>query len=120
MTIDERELGEVRVLDMRGRLVLDDGDRELKERVAALLEAGSLQIVMNVAEVPYVDSAGLGALVSVCLTARAKGGAVKLLNPSKKLLDLLTMARLLKVIDLLESEAHALESFGPRPSPLTS
>ncbi len=120
MTIDERELGEILVLDMHGRLVLDDGDQALKERVAALLDAGRLQIVMNAADVPYVDSAGLGALVAVCLSARARGGAVKLLNPSKKLLELLTMARLTKVIDLLESEAQAAESFGARTGSTTS
>src|SRR5262245_11959296 len=100
MTIEERADGAVVVLEMSGRLVLDDGDQQLKDCVAALLAGGRREIVMNVGEVSYVDSAGLGALVSVCLAARSAGGAVKLQNPSKKLMELMTLARLQKVIDL--------------------
>ena len=112
MTIQERSLGSVAVLDLSGRLVLEDGDRLLKDRVGTLLNAGTRQVILNVAEVSYVDSAGLGALVSTVLSARNVGAAIRLVNPTKKLVDLLSMARLLKIVDISESEGHALESFG--------
>src|SRR5262245_51952002 len=109
MTIQERSLGEVVVLELSGRMVLEDGDRQLKERVSALLAGGTRRIILSAAEVSYVDSAGLGALVGVFLSAKNVGGAVKLLNPTKKLVDLLTMARLLKVVDIADSEAQAFD-----------
>ncbi len=110
MTIQERAVGSVTVLDLSGRLVLEDGDRLLKDRVGTLLQEGNRHLVLNVAEVSYVDSAGLGALVGAFLSVRNLGGKVTLLNPSKKLVDLLSMARLLKVVAISESEAQALEN----------
>ncbi|MEQ1756726.1 MAG: STAS domain-containing protein [Vicinamibacterales bacterium] len=116
MTIAERAVGPaVVVLDISGRLVLGDGDTALKEAVSSRLLKGQ-RVVLNMAEVSYVDSAGLGVLVGTFLAAKNQGGGVKLLNPSKRLHDLLSMARLLKVVDICESEAHALESFGVAPS----
>jgi anti-sigma B factor antagonist len=111
MTIQERAVDSVVVLDLGGRLVLDDGDGLLKERVQQLIAGGSRHIVLNLADVSYVDSAGLGALVAVFLDSRKQGGSVKLLNPSKRLRDLLTMARLLTVLEISESEAETMASF---------
>ncbi len=112
MTIDERAVGSVVMLDISGRLVLDDGDVALKETVSALLKRGNRQVVLNVAQVAFVDSAGLGALVSSFLAVKSQGFAIRLLNPSKRLLDLLEMARLLPMVHLCESEAQAVASFG--------
>lgn len=111
MTIEERAIGSVVVLDLAGRLVLGDGGGLLKDRVNALLKHGSKQVVLNLAEVTYVDSSGLGALVGTFLTAKNAGGALKLLSPSKRLHDLLAMARLLKVLDICDSEEQAVQSF---------
>jgi anti-sigma B factor antagonist len=112
MTIQERAIGTVVVLDISGRLVLDDGEATLKHRMSTLLERGIHQVVLNVSEVSYVDSAGLGALVSSFLGAKRQGVALRLLNPSERLHELLSMAKLLPIIHVCQSEAQALESFG--------
>jgi anti-anti-sigma factor len=104
MTIQERAVGSAVILDISGRLVLNDGDGVLKEKVGMLLKQGSRQVVLNMTEVSYVDSAGLGALVGVSLAAKNQGAAVRLLNPSKRLKDLLSMARLLTVVEVCQSD----------------
>jgi anti-sigma B factor antagonist len=111
MTIEERTVGSVVVLDLGGRLVLDDGDVALKEKVNALLTSGNQHLVLNVTDVSYVDSAGLGALVASFLAARTHGGALRLMNPSKRLRELLVMSRLLPLVRICESEAEAMSSF---------
>jgi anti-sigma B factor antagonist len=116
MTIEERHVGAGVVLDIGGRLVLHDGDSDLKTRVDGLLTQGRRHIVLNLREVSYVDSAGLGTLVGVCLAARKLEGGVRLLQPSKRLIDLLTMAKLLSVVDICESEGEAFASLGLPPA----
>jgi anti-sigma B factor antagonist len=111
MTIEERTVGSVVVLDLGGRLVLDDGDALLKEKVNSLLTSGNQHVVLNVADVSYVDSAGLGALVASFLAARTHGGVLRLINPSKRLQELLAMSRLLPLVRICESEAEAIASF---------
>ena len=111
MTIRERTVDSVVVLDLAGRLVLGDGDQLLKETVLNLIASGRKHVVLNLAEVSYVDSSGLGSLVAVFLGARKQGGALKLLNPSKRLHDLLAIAKLLTVLDISDSEAQAVASF---------
>jgi len=112
MTIQERVVNSVAVLDLGGRLVLGDGDEALKQKIQALLAGGSTNVILNLAEVSYVDSAGLGSLVAVCLDARKLGGAIKLHSASKRLHDLFVMSRLVNVLDISESESHALAGFG--------
>lgn len=111
MTIRERTVDSVVVLDLTGRLVLGDGDQLLKETVQNLIVSGRKHVVLNLAEVSYVDSSGLGALVAVFLGARKQGGALKLLSPSKRLHDLLAIAKLLTVLDISDSEAQAVAGF---------
>jgi anti-sigma B factor antagonist len=112
MTIEERAVEQVAVLDLGGRLVLGDGDEALRHKIQALMTGGSTQVVLNLADVSYVDSAGLGSLVAVCLDARKHGGAIKLHSASKRLHDLFVMARLVSVLDISESESQALAGFG--------
>ena len=112
MTIEERHVGVGVVLDIAGRLVLHDGDGDLKTRVEGLLTQGRRQIVLNLRDVAYVDSAGLGTLVGVCLAARKLEGGVRLLQPSQRLIDLLTMAKLLSVVDICQTEGEAFASLG--------
>ena len=111
MTIQERVVESMVVLDLSGRLTLNDGDAALKQAVSGLLGRGSTRVLLNVADVEYVDSAGLGALVATSLLAKKAGGSVKLLQPSKRLHDLLAMSRLLALLEVCESETDALQRF---------
>ena len=108
MTIGERVLGPATVLELSGRLVLGDGDEPLKGKVKDLMQQGATHVMLNMTEVTYVDSAGLGALVGVSLSARHQGREITLVNPSKRLLELLSMARLQHVVKVCDSEAQAL------------
>jgi anti-anti-sigma factor len=115
MTIEQqRAVGSMVVLDVSGKVVLGDGDGLLKETVSGLMKKGLKKVVLNMSAVSYVDSAGLGALVGSSLAAKKQGGVLKLLNPSKRLYDLLTMSRLLQVIEVCDSESQALASFDVR------
>lgn len=111
MTIQEREVGGVVSLDLSGRLVLGDGDEALKAAVQRLLAAGRKQILLNLADVVYVDSAGLGALASALIEARRQQGNLRMHSPSKRLRDLLVMTRLVAALEISDSEAQALAGF---------
>ena len=112
MTIAERSIESVVVLDMSGRLILGEGAEQLKSMGEALTARGCRQIILNLAEVSYVDSAGLGALLAVFFETKKHGGRVKLQQPSKRLLDLLKMAKLTTVFDITDSEPAGLAGFG--------
>jgi anti-sigma B factor antagonist len=111
MTIQERVVGSVTVLDCSGKLVLGDGDTLLKDKVHSLIFQNRKHILLNMAGVSYVDSSGLGALVATSITVRNSGGHIKLLNVTTRLHDLLSIAKLLTVFDTFDSEAEALRSF---------
>ena len=110
MTIVERAVGPVVMLELSGRLVLGEGDEQLKGRVRDLLKQGTTHVMLNMVDVTYVDSSGLGALVGVSLSARHQGGVVTLVTPSKRLMELLTVARLQAVVNVCDSESQALRS----------
>lgn len=111
MQIDERTVGDVVVLDLKGRVMLGDGDEVLKDKVNSLLNQGMKKIVLNLAEVPYIDSAGLGEVVRTYTTVSRQGGHLKLLNLTKRITDLLAITKLLTVFDTYDSEAEAVRSF---------
>ena len=111
MTIQERVVGSVTVLDCDGKLILGDGDGLLKDKVHSLIFQGRKQVLLNMGGVSYVDSSGLGALVATSLTAKNNGGTIKLLNLTKRLHDLLTISKLVNVFETYDSEADALRSF---------
>jgi anti-sigma B factor antagonist len=111
MQLRERRVGEVTILDLGGKLTVNDDLGQLKERVASLILKGYKSIVFNLAELTYVDSSGLGELVA-CHAAAWRGGAtVKLANAGRRLQDLLVLTRLLTIFDSFDSEAEALDSF---------
>jgi len=112
MTIEERAIGSVVVLDVSGRLVLGDGDQFLKDRVASHFQKGNRHVLLNVSKLSYVDSSGLGVIVASFLAARSLGGALRLVNPSSRLHQLLVTAKLLTVVDVCKSDEEAVESFG--------
>jgi anti-sigma B factor antagonist len=113
ITISERQIGEVTILDLRGRLVFDEGDTSCAERIDRLIKQGRLQIVVNLQDVSYIDSAGVGALVSKFVTLRKRGGDLKLLRLSDRVRHVISIAHLLEVFDSFESEELAVRSFAP-------
>jgi len=107
-----REIGGVTIVDVTGRITLGEGNVVLREIVRELAEAGRKAVVLNLSEVIYVDSSGIGELVKAHTTIRNKGGQLKLTNLNKRVHDLLEMTRLASVFDIEKDEASALKSFG--------
>jgi anti-sigma B factor antagonist len=111
MKIVERLVGDVVILDLQGKILIGEGDDQLREAVTKLADSGKTKILLNLAEVPYVDSAGLGEVVRCYTTASRKGGKLKLLNLTKKIQDLLAITKLLTVFETYDSEDEAVKSF---------
>jgi anti-sigma B factor antagonist len=106
-----RQVGQVAVVDIEGKITIGEGDMVLRDRVVDLLDKGSHQIVLNLEKVTYMDSAGIGELVACYKRAKEKGGTVKLLNPSGKVLDLLVLTKLEEVFETYRQEQEAVGSF---------
>ncbi len=111
MHITERAVGSVTILDISGKITLGDGDTVLKDKLRSLVQQKRNHLLLNLADVTYVDSAGLGAIVHSYATVKNQGGSLKLLNVTKRLNDLLSITKLLTVFDTYDNEAEALTSF---------
>ena len=111
MQIAERESGTVTVLDLSGKITMGEDGTLLKDKLQSLLHQGKKNILFNLGQVSYVDSAGLGAIVSAYTTVTREGGSLKLSNVTKKLQDLLSITKLLTVFDTFDSEDEALRSY---------
>jgi anti-sigma B factor antagonist len=111
LNISERQAGDVTILDMSGKITIGEGSVALRTAIRRLLEEGKKKILLNLAGVGYIDSSGIGELVSSYTAINKDGGQLKLLNLTQKLQDLLTITKLLTVFDVYEGEAEALESF---------
>ena len=111
MQIEERPVGEVIVLDLKGKVTLGDGDQLLKDKVNSLVNQGQRKILLNLESVPYIDSAGLGEIVRTYTTVSRQGGSLKLLNLTKRISDLLSITKLLTVFETFDSENEAIKSF---------
>ena len=111
MKIDERAVGDVKVLDLTGRVTLGEGDELLREKINTLLSQGNKKIVLNLGGVPYIDSAGLGEIVRTYTTVSRQGGSLKLLNLTKRISDLLSITKLLTVFETFDVEGDAVKSF---------
>ncbi len=112
MELKERHIGDVVVLDLRGRLTLGaEGSVRLKDKINSLLHQGARQMLINLGDVSYVDSGGLGQLVSSLNSVKRRDGDLKLFNLGKRSTDLLAMTKLLIVFDTYESEQEAVQSF---------
>ena len=111
MQIEERAVGDVMVLDLKGKVTLGEGDELLKDKVNSLVNQGHKKIVLNLADVPYIDSAGLGEIVRTYTTVSRQGGSLKLLNLTKRITDLLSITKLLTVFETFDSENEAVRSF---------
>jgi len=111
-----RQVGEVIILDVSGRITLGEGNVMLREIVRDLAEKGNNNIVLNLGEVVYIDSSGIGELVKAHTTIRKRGGLLKLTNLNQRVHDLLRMTGLSNVFDIEMKEANALKSFGDQSS----
>ena len=111
MQIDERIVNDVTILDLKGKMTLGEGDELLKDKINSLIQQGRKQLVLNLAAVPYIDSAGLGEIVRTYTTVSRQGGELKLLHLTKRITDLLAITKLLTVFETYESEPDALKSF---------
>jgi anti-sigma B factor antagonist len=112
MQIEEKMAGDVAVIKITGDITLNQGgDVLLKDKINSLLQQGRNKLVLDLGGVSYVDSAGLGQLVQIHATTKAKGGSLRIANVTKRLKDLLVVTKLVTVFDSYDSEAEALASF---------
>ena len=111
MQIDERSVGNVTVLGLKGELKLGDGQALLKDKIHSLLHQGRTLILVDLGGVTYIDSSGIGELASSFTSVGRAGGAIKLLNLTKRVRDLLAITKLLTVFDCFDTEQEALHSF---------
>ena len=111
MTINERKSGDVTILDVEGKILLGEGDVQLKRKIDELLEKKETKLLVNLANVPYMDSGGLGEIVRTYTTVSRQGGKLKLLNLTKRITDLLAITKLLTVFETYDTEKEALNSF---------
>jgi anti-sigma B factor antagonist len=113
LSINERQVGTVTVLDLAGKLTLDDGAQRLKDKINSLVQQRQTAIVLNLGDISYIDSSGLGQLVASYGSVTKAGGALKLLNVNKRNHDLLSITRLVTLFDTFDSEGDAVKSFPP-------
>ena len=111
MDIKERVVGGVSILDLSGKVVLGEGDLQMKQRIKDLLADGQKRILLNLADVNYIDSAGLGSLISAYTTSKREGASLKLVNLTKRIQNLLAITKLITVFETFDTEPEALASF---------
>ena len=111
LSITERAVGDVTVLQLSGRLVFFEGDAMLRQKVDDLVRDGHLKILLDLGAVTYIDSAGIGMMIAKYLSVRRKGGDLKLLHLTQRGILVMTITRLLTVFETFDSEEEALRSF---------
>jgi anti-sigma B factor antagonist len=109
--ISTRQVDGVTILDMSGRITLGEGSVQLRDAVRDLLGKGQKHVLLNLGDVTYIDSSGIGELVSAFTTAKNQGGELKLLNLTRKVHDLLQITKLYTVFDVKDDEASAIAAF---------
>lgn len=112
MKSSTRQIDGVTIVDLSGRITLGEGSVILRDTVRDILGKGNKKILLNLGEVNYIDSSGIGELVSAFTTVRNQGGELKLLNLTKKVHDLLQITKLYTVFDVKDDETSAVKSFG--------
>lgn len=111
MTITERKNGDVTVLDIEGKILLGEGDVQLNKKIADLIGRKENKIVLNLSQVPYMDSGGLGEVVRSFTTVKREGGELKLVGVTARIKDLMTITKLHTVFDIFDTEAEGVASF---------
>ena len=114
MKLTTRDVSGVTIVDLSGKITLGEGGLTLRDEVHKLLATGSKKIILNLADVNYIDSSGLGELVSAYTAVKNAGGELKLLNLTSKVRDLLVITKLVTVFDVKDDEAVAVASFSKR------
>ena len=113
--IKERQLGDVTVLDLKGRVRVGGATVALHKSFRSLAQEGKVQIILNLVDVTHIDSSGLGELISSHVSMFNKGGKIKLVQLTETLRELMTATKLLAIFDVYENEADALASFRDQP-----
>ena len=111
MTLTTRQAGSVTIVDISGRIVLGEESAALRELVCNLLDKGHRQILLNLGDVHYIDSSGLGSLVSAFTSVRKQNGELKLLNLTNKVHDVMQITKLYTVFDIMNDETEGVKSF---------
>ena len=111
MKASTRQVSGITIVDMSGRITLGEGSVILRDAIKDLLAKGQKKILLNLGDVSYIDSSGIGELVSAFTSVRNQGGELKLLNLTKKVHDLLQITKLYTVFDIKDEEAGAVQSF---------
>lgn len=112
LTVRERSMGDVTIIDLDGRITVEDGADSLRALVRQLVRRGRVQLVLNLHGAPYIDSTALGEMVCAYTSATRQGGTLKLLHVKPRVHELLMITKLLTVFDLFDDEAEAVKSFG--------
>ena len=110
MVLNARRLDDVVILDLSGRITMGEGTLVIRENIQKLLNAGDRKFLLNLADVDYIDSSGLGELVTSFTTVRNQSGELKLLNLTRRVQDLLQITKLLTVFEAFDNETEALKS----------
>jgi anti-anti-sigma factor len=119
--INQRRVGEVTVLDLKGRVRISGGTIELHKAIRCLLAEGKTQILLNLAGVTHIDSSGFGELISSYITVSNRGGSIKLAHLTERIREIMAITKLLPVFDVYDDETKALPSFeGQEPKALES
>jgi len=112
MAITERKAGDVTIIDVEGRVTLEEGADEFRELTRTVIREGRIKLVINLEKVPYIDSTALGEIIRCYTTVTRLGGGLKLLAVAPHVHQLLVITRLLSIFDLFDAEAEAIKSFG--------
>lgn len=110
-TLSPRQVGDVTVIDVSGRITLGEGSSNLRDGIRSLVTKGNKKILLNLGDVSYIDSSGIGELVSGFTSVANQGGQLKLLNLTKRVRDLLQITKLYTVFEVYDDEAAAIRSF---------
>jgi len=110
MVLNARRLDDVVIMDLSGRITMGEGTLIVRDQIKKLLDAGDRKFLLNLSDVDYIDSSGLGELVTSFTTVRNQGGQLKLLNLTRRVQDLLQITKLLTVFEVFDSESEALKS----------
>jgi anti-sigma B factor antagonist len=111
MQPEVRDRGDVSIIDLPGRITHSSGDFEMRQTIQSLLDQGKRKLLVNLEKCTFMDSAGIGELVACHKRAVEKGGVIKIMGANEKMLDLLTITKLITVFDVYKTETEALHSF---------
>jgi len=111
MDVNKRQVGDVTILDLKGKITIGSGDVQLRNAVQEVINGGATKVLINMFAVSTIDSSGIGELVSGYTTATNRGAKLKLFNLPSKVTDILTITQLITVFDVYDSEGEAVQSF---------